>query len=417
MFRVIEGLFISSLESASQSELLRNNQIRCVISIGCKSENQIDTGTSPDNMIEYYSFPHILDRPETVLLAILVHTNDVIRRSLSKNMRVLVHCVYGQSRSASVIASYLMSTGLNLEDSVQLVKTANPSMCINPGFLSQLHFISQSSLETAPYFSVVDQHRFETLLLNPSSESSSSSSSSSSDISTISSNKRVRGDDGHILSHPFTVSDSLWHSRSLDIILNAQISLKDILICKACKGTLASGTQILLSTCNAAEFVDEYQDAFWAGYRTARSKGSEAPCVLPHKGVVAVYPSVWMLDCVQDQVAALRRQQQQQQQQQTSGCAVIDVSAPATGKGSKKKGTVSSSKFDSSSATNISGGLSAVATFTSCCLSCPTCLKEVGSWRSRGLNLIGEYNLCDLFSFYSSSVHLKRHRSIPASAV
>jgi protein-tyrosine phosphatase len=410
MFRVVEGLFISSLESASQNELLSNNQIRCVISVGCKSENA--DIASPDNIIEYHSFPHVLDRPETVLLGILVHTNDVIQRSLSKNMHVLVHCVYGQSRSASVIASYLMSTGLNLEDSVQLVKTANPSMCINPGFLSQLHFISQSSLETAPYFSVVDQHRFETLLLNPSSESSSSSSSSG--IRAISSNKRVRDDDGHILSHPFPVSARLWHSRSLETILNAQTSLKDILICKACKGTLASGTQILLSSCNAAEFVDEYQDAFWAGYRSARSKGSEAPCVLPHKGVVAVYPSAWMLDCVQDQVAALRRKQQQQQ---TSGCAVLDASTSAAGKESKKKGTVSSSESSSSNATTVSGGLSTVATFTSCSLSCPTCLIEVGSWRSRGLNLIGEYNLCDLFSFHSSSVHLKRHRSIPASAV
>jgi hypothetical protein len=55
---------------------------------------------------------------------------------------VLVHCYYGQSRSATVVLAYLLeyySPKLSLGDAFDLLKGVKPDICINPGFLSQLH--------------------------------------------------------------------------------------------------------------------------------------------------------------------------------------------------------------------------------------------------------------------------------------
>lgn len=52
---------------------------------------------------------------------------------------VLVHCVYGQSRSAAICVAYLMATRrLSLRDAYDAVAKARPCIYINPGFLRQL---------------------------------------------------------------------------------------------------------------------------------------------------------------------------------------------------------------------------------------------------------------------------------------
>jgi hypothetical protein len=57
--------------------------------------------------------------------------------------------VYGQSRSAAVVISYLLSEGMQIDDAVQLVKERRPVTCINPGFLSQLLLLSKRNSQLA----------------------------------------------------------------------------------------------------------------------------------------------------------------------------------------------------------------------------------------------------------------------------
>jgi Dual specificity phosphatase, catalytic domain len=57
--------------------------------------------------------------------------------------------VYGQSRSAAVVVSYLLSEGMQIDDAVQLVKERRPVTCINPGFLSQLLLLSRRNSQLA----------------------------------------------------------------------------------------------------------------------------------------------------------------------------------------------------------------------------------------------------------------------------
>ena len=55
------------------------------------------------------------------------------------NGNVFVHCVYGQSRSATCIIAYLLSTfSITLNEAYAYLLCARPCIHINPGFLRQL---------------------------------------------------------------------------------------------------------------------------------------------------------------------------------------------------------------------------------------------------------------------------------------
>ena len=57
--------------------------------------------------------------------------------------------MYGQSRSAAVVVSYLLSKGMFIDDAVQLLKERRPATCINPGFLAQLFLLSRRNSHLA----------------------------------------------------------------------------------------------------------------------------------------------------------------------------------------------------------------------------------------------------------------------------
>ena len=83
---------------------------------------------------------NIRDCSTAVLAPVLAQALPFITQALSAGGRVLVHCEMGASRSASVVAAYLMEAGnLNSKDALQFIKDRRP--CINPneGFRRQLN--------------------------------------------------------------------------------------------------------------------------------------------------------------------------------------------------------------------------------------------------------------------------------------
>ncbi len=90
----------------------------------------------------------LLDVDSEDLLRHLPSTTAFISKALSGGGRgagevdgaaVLVHCVQGMSRSAAVVAAYLMaSRGMSRKDAVELLVSKRPIVKPNPGFLRQL---------------------------------------------------------------------------------------------------------------------------------------------------------------------------------------------------------------------------------------------------------------------------------------
>ncbi|ELU11441.1 hypothetical protein CAPTEDRAFT_104600 [Capitella teleta] len=64
---------------------------------------------------------------------------DIIRQVQQKGGRVLVHCVAGVSRSATLCIVYLMKySRMSLRDSYLFVKSKRPIIRPNPGFFKQM---------------------------------------------------------------------------------------------------------------------------------------------------------------------------------------------------------------------------------------------------------------------------------------
>lgn len=72
---------------------------------------------------------------------ILQHFDQAIKfiqKGLSSGS-VLVHCVYGVSRSSTLVCAYLINQyGMNAKDAVEMVKAKRPQVNPNRGFLKVL---------------------------------------------------------------------------------------------------------------------------------------------------------------------------------------------------------------------------------------------------------------------------------------
>lgn len=98
MEEVIPRLFISGLDAACSPELKASKGITHIVSIGCQIEPKYDD-------CQMLEFPHIRDLPEALIVAVFDRSNSFISAALnsSDSTNVLVHCYYGQSRSAAVV--------------------------------------------------------------------------------------------------------------------------------------------------------------------------------------------------------------------------------------------------------------------------------------------------------------------------
>ena len=67
--------------------------------------------------------------------------NNIIKEHVNKKENILIHCYNAVSRSVTVLTAYLISTGMSLKDSLQLIKDKrNDKVYTKPniGFMKQL---------------------------------------------------------------------------------------------------------------------------------------------------------------------------------------------------------------------------------------------------------------------------------------
>lgn len=99
----------------------------------------------------YFCDTKIQDLPESPILHVIEQAVVFISEQISKGYSVLVHCVYGQSRSATICAGYLISIGMSFNNALDYLKLRHPSICINPGFLTQLYLFCYKSMYLIQY--------------------------------------------------------------------------------------------------------------------------------------------------------------------------------------------------------------------------------------------------------------------------
>ena len=137
---ILPNLYISDLNVAECHSTLSSLGITHVLS-AMSGTVQIP----PTLPIRTLQIP-LLDTPFAELAAFLPSTTDFLTDALrDKNAKVLVHCVKGVSRSASVISAYLIARhGWTTDQAVNYVQSKRMNAQPNRGFISQLEEYARS---------------------------------------------------------------------------------------------------------------------------------------------------------------------------------------------------------------------------------------------------------------------------------
>ena len=274
---VIDGVWISSLLGAEDTNRLNELGIQSVLSVGCSV-------TCPTSDIKYVSYPSLLDKPEESLGPLISSMLPSICADMIAGRKVLIHCVYGQSRSASLILAYLIIVKrYEFEESLTLLKDSRPSLCINPGFLCQLYYISLH-LKSAPSLRLLGL-----------------------DLSGLPNVVDEGFDDEGTGNETIEFESSSYTNR---------------IVCNniRCKTVLASSDEIIPKDIDCGHLLDTHLDSFWKGYVPIHP-GLPKKWIsrLPLDGHVAVAPSSWMIKQVEsDGVGAKRKRAESSSSAQSS---------------------------------------------------------------------------------------------------
>jgi protein-tyrosine phosphatase len=102
-----------------------------------------DDGDSEAADITYYRYP-ALDTNRQVMTEYWEEAFKVLETSLAEGKRALVHCHAGKSRSASLIAYYLMKKyDYTLAEAMAHLTKRRRQICINGNFMAQLFSVSK----------------------------------------------------------------------------------------------------------------------------------------------------------------------------------------------------------------------------------------------------------------------------------
>lgn len=190
MDQITSNLFLSSVFHSKLKSKLANNEIENILSIlstdidktegvtakydlislvpgksanNFKSESSNSQGRLPSqpiqhsstdftkNEINYKSFTTIIDAPKSapIIKQILPECLKFIHNSRTNRQNVLVHCVAGKSRSATVIIAYLMTiTNLDFQTVYDRVLEKREGVQPNFGFLSMLAKLKVDEYQT-----------------------------------------------------------------------------------------------------------------------------------------------------------------------------------------------------------------------------------------------------------------------------
>ena len=105
--------------------------------------------------------------PEEDLLSIWFDTAiQFIEECINRDGKILIHCYHGVSRSAAILAAYLLKLCLDnkhaepydmvdfgtVEDAITFIRSRRPIVCPNEGFMAQLKLWRAMNCQLDPSF-------------------------------------------------------------------------------------------------------------------------------------------------------------------------------------------------------------------------------------------------------------------------
>ncbi|KAF8328192.1 uncharacterized protein EI90DRAFT_3218374 [Cantharellus anzutake] len=142
MDEVVPGLWIGDLSAAVANDELEKNNIKFILS-AMRGRVKLNP------MLRRHQIP-LDDSPDTDVLEHIPACNALIEAALSRGEGILVHCQAGMSRSATIVAAFLMySQNLDRDSAIKLIQQARPSVAPNVGFMEQLELYQSASFKVS----------------------------------------------------------------------------------------------------------------------------------------------------------------------------------------------------------------------------------------------------------------------------
>lgn len=130
--KVFGQMYLGSLRSAQSLKVYQDLGIGYVLTCGRGLSVLIPPGMEQLELI-------VDDTPDSDMSSFFAQAHEFIEKQNKTNKGILVHCFAGLSRSATVVASYLMKyRGMRRDDAIAFIKKARPSIHPNDGFMLQL---------------------------------------------------------------------------------------------------------------------------------------------------------------------------------------------------------------------------------------------------------------------------------------
>jgi hypothetical protein len=119
-----------------------------ILSIGCEinlsQSFRLNDSDKPKKLPEIRSFLTFPDSPSCYLLDLCFHLLPIIYSAIQSQRHVILHCVYGQSRSVTLVIAFLIRYHhFRLTQAIDFIREKKPDISINPSFLTQLYFYEQ----------------------------------------------------------------------------------------------------------------------------------------------------------------------------------------------------------------------------------------------------------------------------------
>eukprot|EP01061_Rhynchopus_euleeides_P037158 TRINITY_DN6296_c0_g3_i1.p1 TRINITY_DN6296_c0_g3~~TRINITY_DN6296_c0_g3_i1.p1 ORF type:complete len:717 (+),score=127.47 TRINITY_DN6296_c0_g3_i1:117-2267(+) len=129
---IIKNMYLGSLRSAQEVRIYEELGIKHLASIGRELSVVLGDG------MEHIQC-NVDDLPDSDLSSIFTEVHKFMDNALRREEGCLVHCFKGQSRSATIVISYLMKTQMITRDAaVAIVKDKRPMINPNAGFMNLL---------------------------------------------------------------------------------------------------------------------------------------------------------------------------------------------------------------------------------------------------------------------------------------
>lgn len=135
--QIEENLWLGAISSACNREALHEHNIETIISAFL--------GSTPDYPYDFnYERAKLRDVEDEDILTDFTRLLPIIRKELGNGKGVLCHCHFGKSRSATIVAAYLIRyRNMTTDEALNYIKSKRSQVSPNAGYISQLRIFEE----------------------------------------------------------------------------------------------------------------------------------------------------------------------------------------------------------------------------------------------------------------------------------